>query len=192
MNRVTKIGLGLGLGVILLLLTAGGWHYYKSTFAPRRFVSGFLQQLEYEGAKQVDSEFFISRYPIKPILAWEDFLAQNTDTTSQISKENLFQIWKEAYLSELTGYVDVSISYPALNVMTGEQFSDAYGNIDFSAIKLKHIKIKDNRVDAAGYATLKCVGNESLQMRIGGEQKWELLAARGHKGWRIIAFAVKL
>jgi hypothetical protein len=189
MSRSIKIGLVL----LVLLLAAGGYYYYKTTFAPKHFVTSFLEELEYKGARNVGPDFFLHESWVTSDVTWEDFLATKIDTAYHLSEEQYFSIWKSGYLrGAREGYFDVTLACPTPpKITTDETFRGAYGDIDFSTIELEYVDVQGNSLYAMGYATLK-PNNILLQMRLGGKRKWSLFADNGQSGWRIRAFGPEL
>jgi len=187
MNRPLKITLVL----LLVLLGAGAYYYYVNTFTPKHFVSNFLEQLEYNGVGQVDSDFFISEIYATPHVSWDKYLASKAASSSSLSKEQQFQRWKAVYLSGIDGYDDVSIDFPRSVILTNEQFRETYKGFEFISIQPKQIEVSDNYVRAVGYTRLKH-SNELIQLRFAGEQKWKMSCRKGPAGWKVISFALQL
>ena len=184
----------LGTIVILLVLAlaGGGYYYFVTILTPRQFVSSFVEELERPGLSFMDGEFFLSEVYTEPLLTWEEYSASKVDSTSNLSLEQHFDIWRRVYLYSLEGYVDVTLSYPRPIIMSKNQFRNTFGDLAFSHIRIEEISVQNKRVRAYGYASIRHSRNPLLQNRIGGEQKWQLICRHGAKGWKVVAFSLDI
>jgi hypothetical protein len=181
------------ISILLVLALAGaGYYYFVTIITPKQFVSSFAEELERPGLRFMDGEFFLSEVYTEPLLTWEEYSADKVDSTSTLSVEQHFDIWRSVYLHSLEGYADVTLSYPRPIIMSKDQFRRTFGDLAFSHVRIEDITVQDRTVRAYGYASIRHSRNRLLQNRIGGEQKWQLICRYGSKGWRIIAFSLAL
>lgn len=181
------------IAILLVIALAGaGYYYFVTIITPRQFVSSFVEELERPGLRFMDGEFFLSEVYTEPLLTWEEYSTSKIDSTTNLSVEQHFDIWRKVYLYSLEGYVDVTLSYPQPIIMSENQFRNTFGDFAFSHVRIEEITIQDKRVVAYGYASIRHSRNQLLQKRIGGERKWQLICRHGSKGWKIVAFSLAI
>jgi len=171
--------------VIILAITIGGYFYYTKRILPNNLVSSFCKTLEYDGPKSSGLwELLLSDFEVTPFKSWEEFYTESKEKDSDLSKEKLFQIWERIYINRIKDYVDVSIDYPTVYMMTREVFEEAFSNFSFAHFNIEHKVFHEKFLECTGYVDVK------FDRRDLGNQKFTLIAKNGSLGWKVYAFAL--
>lgn len=172
----------------IAIFIIGGFAFYKYRYEPISFVESFLTDLEKEGADFELMDYLFSDFEAKPIVPWEEYYSKQ-DTSLQ--KEQLFKIWKDVYLRSIKDYVEISINYPNLTLMTYEDFKDLYEKFDFSNFDLKNSEISFGEIEGFGYVDMGYKVSMFSITQPYGNKKFTVKAKNGSNGWKILFFFLK-
>lgn len=179
------------ISLITIVLLVGGYFYYTERLQPSSFVSSFCEKLEYEGPESLElRDYFLSNFDVTPIISWADYYEESNTKNLNLSKEQLFEIWSKVYLSRCVDYVDVSLQFPQISIMTSQQFKKTYKKFRFSNFSIDYKKYHKNSLKASGYVEVTFKGSSLGNAIFGGKQKFTLLAQNGSSGWKAIVFSL--
>jgi len=178
--------------ILVLVIIAVGYFYYIIRIQPISFVSSFCETLEYDGPDSFELwDYLLSDFDITPLQSWEEFYSVSKEKYPNLSKGQLFKIWKDVYLSRCADYVYVSLEYPKVNAMTREMFKNAYDNFRFSHFKFENKEFKNEGLNVSGYVDVKYKGSYLGKLKFEGNKKFDLIAQNGSLGWKIKIFSIE-
>lgn len=179
------------IGIIVIAVSIGGYFYYIKRIVPNNFVTSFCETLEYDGPESSDLwDFLLSDFEVKPSKSWVEYYKESKEKHPNISKEELFQIWKDIYMADCKDYDEVSIDFPTANIMTREDFKRAYYDFSFSHFSIERKEYSKNRIQCTGYVDVIDKGSYLGNLKFGGNHKFDIIAKNGSLGWKIIIFSI--
>jgi len=162
-----------------------GYYCYETSYKPAFFVKSFFNELEINGAMDVDSKYFISDLDLRFVKPWDEYVREQSKPG--ISEEAIFTNWKNVYLSELGDYILLDGKNFSSGLMIYKQFKKTYSPLYFSEIKLDLIETKNSVLTAYGHSDIRAKNNMTNCV-IGGMRKIKLIAINGKLGWKILGF----
>ncbi len=179
------------ISAIIIAILVGGYFYYTLRLQPSLFISSFCKNLEYEGADSFKMwDYLLSDIDITPIKTWATYYDEYKTKNNRLSKEKLFEIWSKVYLSCCIDYDNISVEFPQINIMSREEFAEAYKNFSFSNFSIDHKEYGSKILKASGYVEVKYKGSTLVNSILCGKQKFTLIACNGSQGWKVTVFAL--
>ncbi len=179
--------------VAVITIITGSYFYYIKRLQAILVVNSFFKEIE---SRNVESnklnDYLLTDFDITPLKSWEIVREELLEKNPSITKEESFKIWSEIYLSRCLDYIDITIDYPTVSIMSKELFINAYQDFLFFDFKINNKEFSDNRVKVFGEVETKYRNSTLGNSMFGGKQKFTLLMKKGKLGWKITIFSLHI